>query len=75
MEKLTYNLYRLAKPDRVKVKEKLNQLEKLQSFKKTIVRVAWQGAKGYESYNLYIADAVKVIEQMQYKADVRIWIL
>jgi len=75
VEKLIYNLYKLAKPDRIRVIEKLTQLENIKSFKKTIVRVAWQGEKGYETYNLYISDAVKVIEQMQYKVDIRIWIL
>lgn len=76
-EKLAYkySLYKLDRIERLELTDRLLKLEQLEQLSKTLIRIAWYGTKGYESYIFRLQDAAKVIQQNQYKVDLKVWIL
>jgi hypothetical protein len=76
-EKLAYkyNLYKLDRIARLELTDRLIKLEQLEELSKTLIRIAWYGEKGYETYTFRLSDAAKVIQQNQYKVDLKVWIV
>jgi len=76
-EKLAYkySLYKLDRLARLELTDRLLKLEQLEQLSKTLIRIAWYGTKGYETYTFRLFDATKVIEQNQHKVDLKVWIL
>lgn len=70
-----YKLYKLDRTDMLRLRDTLKNYNRLKSLSSIVLRVAWNGAYGYESYTLNLPDAIKVIEAMQYKVDVKVWIV